>query len=493
MSKPMQPDALLQALLALRQEVRQEGQELFARWRPLIRRRAFLLGALNLAYYIALRRRDIRPLQTELMLWGLSSLGRSEGRVMPNLNAVIATLARLSANPPAELPRHPPLRAFFRGRRLLERNTRDILGEGPEHRHVRIMVTLPTEAATDAAMVEEFVVRGMDCARINCAHDDADVWSAMIGNVHRAEMRTRRRCRVLMDLGGPKVRTGEALMPRTKDRLNVGDQFLLARNGLADPDKFPMQVTCTLPQVFDHLRVGAAVWIDDGKMGCVVEEILPEGARLRVTVARSKGERLRPDKGLNFPDTYLPVAALTDKDREDLDFVVRFADMVGYSFVQEPAHMDTLLAEIERRETPARNPLGVVAKIETPRAVRNLPELIVRAAGRRPFAVMLARGDLAVELGYQRLAEMQEEILWLCEAAHVPIIWATQVLESLAKKGIPSRAEITDAAMSVRAECVMLNKGPFINEAVTLLDDVLTRMQSHQSKKTPHLRALRSW
>jgi pyruvate kinase len=117
----------------------------------------------------------------------------------------------------------------------------------------------------------------------------------------------------------------------------------------------------------------------------------------------------------------------------------------------------------------------------------------VRAASRRPFAVMLARGDLAVELGYQRLAEMQEEILWLCEAAHVPIIWATQVLESLAKKGIPSRAEITDAAMSVRAECVMLNKGPFINEAVTMLDDVLTRMQAHQSKKTPQLRALRSW
>jgi pyruvate kinase len=315
----------------------------------------------------------------------------------------------------------------------------------------------------------------------------------MIGHVRRAEMVTGHRCRVLMDLGGPKVRTGEAVMPRTKDRLNVGDAFLLARDEFADDREYPMQVKCTLPQLFNHLKIGAAVWIDDGKMGCVVEEILPTGAKLRVTVARSKGERLRPDKGLNFPDTYLPVAALTDKDREDLDFVVRFADMVGYSFVQEPEDMDALMAEIAQRETPARRPLGVVAKVETPRAVRNLPELIAHAAGQRPFAVMLARGDLAVELGYQRLAEMQEEILWLCEAAHVPIIWATQVLENLAKKGIPSRAEITDAAMSVRAECVMLNKGPFINEAVTMLDDVLTRMQGHQSKKTPQLRALRSW
>ena len=106
---------------------------------------------------------------------------------------------------------------------------------------------------------------------------------------------------------------------------------------------------------------------------------------------------------------------------------------------------------------------------------------------------MIARGDLAVEIGYQRLAEIQEEILWLCEAAHVPVIWATQVLENLVKKGIPSRGEITDAAMAERAECVMLNKGAFVTEAFTILDDVLTRMQTHQSKKTPQLRALRSW
>ncbi len=107
--------------------------------------------------------------------------------------------------------------------------------------------------------------------------------------------------------------------------------------------------------------------------------------------------------------------------------------------------------------------------------------------------VMIARGDLAVEVGYERLAEVQEEILWLCEAAHLPVIWATQVLEGLAKEGIPSRAEITDAAMSERAECVMLNKGPHIQEAIVVLDNILGRMQAHQSKKTSMLRQLHSW
>ena len=126
-------------------------------------------------------------------------------------------------------------------------------------------------------------------------------------------------------------------------------------------------------------------------------------------------------------------------------------------------------------------------------AIRNLPELIARAAGRRPFGIMIARGDLAVEIGFERLAEMQEEILWLCEAAAVPAIWATQVLEGLVADGIPTRGEMTDAAMGVRAECVMLNKGPHLVQAIELLDRLLGRMDDHMSKKTAMLRALRSW
>jgi pyruvate kinase len=167
--------------------------------------------------------------------------------------------------------------------------------------------------------------------------------------------------------------------------------------------------------------------------------------------------------------------------------------MIGYSFVQNPTDIELWRQELSLRLSETSKIPAIVAKIETPRAVQNLPELIVQAAGKQPFGIMIARGDLAVEIGYQRLAEMQEEIFWLCEAAHVPVIWATQVLETLVKRGIPSRAEITDAAMAERAECVMLNKGPFIAEAVTILDDVLTRMQAHQLKKTPQLRALHSW
>jgi len=171
-----------------------------------------------------------------------------------------------------------------------------------------------------------------------------------------------------------------------------------------------------------------------------------------------------------------------------LKFIVQHADLVGYSFVRAESDVRQLLDHLERLD--GRH-LGLVLKIETRKAFDNLPKLILAAMRARSIGIMIARGDLAVECGYQRLAEVQEEVLWVCEAAHVPVIWATQVLESLAKKGIPSRSEITDAAMGERAECVMLNKGPYAVTTVRVLADILKRMQAHQEKKRSMLRQLR--
>ena len=134
--------------------------------------------------------------------------------------------------------------------------------------------------------------------------------------------------------------------------------------------------------------------------------------------------------------------------------------------------------------------MGILLKIETRAAFENLPRILLAALHSPPVGVMVARGDLAVEMGFERMAEVQEEILWLCEAAHIPVIWATQVLENLTKKGIPSRAEVTDAAMSARAECVMLNKGPHIVESVRFLGGIHERMKFHQEKKMAMLRKL---
>ena len=197
--------------------------------------------------------------------------------------------------------------------------------------------------------------------------------------------------------------------------------------------------------------------------------------------------RLKPGKGVNFPSTELDLPPLTSKDFRDLDFIAEHADLIGYSFVQRVDDIELLQDHLVAR-APKREPPGLVLKIETPLAVRNLPHLILQSAAHNPTAVMIARGDLAVELGFARLTEMQEEILWLCEAAHTPVVWATQVLDNYVRDGVASRAEMTDAAMAQGAECVMLNKGPYLAEGVAFLRDVLTRMDRHRDKEIRPLR-----
>ncbi|MCK5263634.1 MAG: pyruvate kinase, partial [Gammaproteobacteria bacterium] len=205
-----------------------------------------------------------------------------------------------------------------------------------------------------------------------------------------------------------------------------------------------------------------------------------EGANLRVEHADPKGVRLQGDKGINCPQTHSSLPSLSEKDMSDLDFICRNADMVGFSFVETVEDMDALITALARHKAAK---LPIIAKIETGSAMQNLPELLLTTIGRHPLGVMIARGDLSVEVGSVKLAEYQEEILWLCEAAHVPVIWATQVLETLAKKGRNSRPEFTDAAMGDRAECVMLNKGPFILDAMHALNQVLLYMEAHQEKR----------
>jgi len=478
-------DALRAALIAA--EVEQRG---FLDTRPEPTRKSVR----NLIHYLALRRREIRPLQQELARLGLSSLGRTEAHVMSSVEAVLRILRALTNE--GELVASEGAPTFEEGTEILERATDALLGPSPHGRSARIMVTLPSEAAVDPSLVRSLLRRGTNLVRINCAHDGPAAWERMILHVRAASEEMATSCRVVMDLGGPKVRTGpvaEDLVLAPGDSLWLVDSAEVGRGPSLDPttgERLPARVGCTLPRALDFVQVGHQVWLDDGKIGGVVADASRDGVLVRIVHSRPRGRKLGADKGINFPDTELVLDAMTDQDREHLPFVAKHADVVGLSFVQRPSDV----AEIERRlaelDEPRARALGMILKIETRAAFAALPSLLLATTGRRPVGVMIARGDLAVEVGYERLAEVQEEMLWLSEAAHVPVVWATQVLEHLAKKGRPTRAEVTDAAMSERAECVMLNKGLHVEEAVSLLDGVLRRMESHQRKKRSLLRPL---
>jgi pyruvate kinase len=249
----------------------------------------------------------------------------------------------------------------------------------------------------------------------------------------------------------------------------------------------PGRVSLAIPEVYRDVRLGEPIFFDDGRIGGIIEKRSAEQLQVRITHTRKPVEKLEGNRGVNLPDTRLKLAALSTKDLQDLAFAARHADMIGLSFtncVDDVSALHQHLAKLGRQD------MGVILKIETKRGFANLPAILLEALKFPSCGVMIARGDLAVECGFERLSEVQEEILWVCEAAHVPVVWATQVLEGLTKRGHASRAEITDAAMAQEAEAVMLNKGEHVIAAVEMLDDILKRMQGHHRKKRSLLRKL---
>jgi pyruvate kinase len=294
---------------------------------------------------------------------------------------------------------------------------------------------------------------------------------------------------------GQQRRTHVGELPATEQaiQLSAGDTLILTKDpahgrpAARDPQGSvlePARIGVTLPEILDDVKPGEAVWFDDGRIGGVIRHVGSADVEVSITHANSAGLTLGADKGINLPDSVLRVPPLTAKDRDDLRFVAARADIVGYSFVRKAEDVRALQDQLG---TLGRGDLPLILKIETRRAFEHLPSLLMAVMHSPAAGVMIARGDLAVECGFERLAEVQEEILWMAEASHVPVIWATQVLESLAKRGIPSRAEITDAAMGERAECVMLNKGAHILDAVKALATILVRMQAHQQKRSAML------
>ncbi|HWS75681.1 MAG TPA: pyruvate kinase, partial [Quisquiliibacterium sp.] len=496
-------------------------------------------SARNLAHYLALREQDLRGLQAQLARIGTSSLGRAEPDVLANLDRVLSILHRLAGEPPAPGFDEEP-EGHETGQDLLRRHAAALLGPAPAGRPVRIMVTLPPEAAQDAGLVQSMVDAGMDVARINCAHDGPSQWQAMAAHVRQAARSAGREARILMDLAGPKLRTGPiapgpavlklkpvrdafgrvlapalaglrptgsstpvagarlhlgvdpewlaclapgervkfvdargahrslsviardgdgvlaecgrtayltpdtrlergrpaagpgssavADLPRRPGSLllRVGDRLRLVGSGTrttdgeqAQPDVpgSPPAIACTLPEIFAQVRAGEPVWFDDGRIGAVIRSANADGLEAEVTRARPAGERLREDKGINLPESRLDLPALTAKDIGDIEVAARVADLVGLSFVQRAGDVEALRG---RLALAGAAHVGILLKVETRRAFESLPALVFSAMAGPSAGIMIARGDLAVECGYERLAEVQEEILWAAEAAHMP-------------------------------------------------------------------------
>ncbi|MDN6309630.1 MAG: pyruvate kinase [Flavobacteriaceae bacterium] len=557
-------------------------------------------SAENLIHYLALRTFDISHLQEKLDEIGLPVSPESKTSILQRLVSFKSIINSLLGN---KLIMDKKTHLTEKKAQMIQaRNSKMIFGTIKNKRNTAIMITQPTEAATDKSFVKSLSKLGMDCARVNCAHDDAIVWKQIIDNIREVD----KTCKITMDLAGLKIRTGEiqpgakvvhikpkkdmlgqVIAParvwmapkgieppkgkqvdavitvneewvrksekgakivfkdargkkrkihidgkesqgiwgvckksafvtietilnvffekestseihRIHDLQSLEEIIFLSKGDLLRLDKeailgAPTQrhangavaevahISCTIPEILNNVSEGDPIFFNDGKIGGEVIETASKHLMIEITQAKKKGGKLRADKGINLPSTKIDFGGLTKKDKKDLKFVVKNADIINFSFVNNKHDVEALLDELKKLQAD----IGIVLKIETMDAYRNLPSILLKAMENYPVGVMIARGDLAIETGWKNFAIIQEEIMQVCNAAQLPGIWATQVLENLTKKGIPTRAEITDAAMAQRAECVMLNKGPYLEQAVKMLDQILCKMQGiHDKKKT---------
>ena len=331
------------------------------------------------------------------------------------------------------------------------------------HRNVKIVATLGP-ASNDYEMIRKLHEAGADVFRLNMSHGDHAEIKVRHGIIRQVEKDVGSPIAILADLQGPKLRVG--VFRGDEAELEAGQDFRL------DLDKTEGDATrVCLPhkEIFDALKPGASLLVNDGKIRLKVKDCGRDFANCTVVVGGTISNR----KGVNVPDVVLPLAALSDKDRKDLEFVCELGvDWLALSFVQRAA-------DVEEGRTLAKGRAAIMSKIEKPAAVKSFDEILAASDG-----IMVARGDLGVELPVQSVPPIQKQLVRKCRAAAKPVIVATQMLESMIESPMPTRAEVSDVAAAIYegADAIMLSAesaaGNYPVEAVQTMDNVAAEVES---------------
>ncbi|MBN9241867.1 MAG: pyruvate kinase [Mesorhizobium sp.] len=329
-------------------------------------------------------------------------------------------------------------------------------------RKVKILATIGP-ASSEEAMLKKLFEAGADVFRINMSHADHDLMRTLVGRIRKVEKAVGRPIGILADLQGPKLRVGK--FANGREALKVGQTFTLDDN--PEPGS-SSRVYLPHPEILASVEPGHRLLIDDGKLA--LKALETDGKRIVCTVVA--GTAISDKKGVSLPDTVLPVGALTEKDRKDLDAVLAAGvDWVALSFIQRPED----LAEARKI---ARGRALLLSKIEKPQAVARLDEIMELSD-----ALMVARGDLGVEMPLEAVPGIQKQITRAARKAGKPVVVATQMLESMISAPVPTRAEVSDVATAVfeGADAVMLSAesaaGAYPVEAVATMSRIAEQVE----------------
>lgn len=445
----------------------------------------------NLLSFLELKRLNTFDLEEKLRLEGLSPLKNIHPHILFSLRKMLVNLS-------VPMEKDPILKIInpVAASQIKQHRSKNLLGKDSPS----IMVTLDSSMLLTPDIFQKLILSGMTIARINCAHGSPEIWEQLVDQIRKAEgdLQHPFPTKIYMDLAGPKIRIDKIFLTSNTEipphyesnqatflKVKKGKTVRIYKHSYhEDESSFTFQlptIFITAPKALKNVRINDSIFFDDGKISGKVCNVMDEYIDVLIYSIQSGISKLKKGKGVNLPDSfvYWNVASITEEDIENLPVVCDLADIIGVSFVHHPRDLYKLRMILERMTTKS---IGIVAKIETKAAINHLSKIIVEGLKFNSFGLMIARGDLAVELGFTNLTTIQENMLCICEAAHVPVIWATGVLESMTKKGLLARPELTDAYMGFRADCIMLNKGPYIVDSVRLLHQLLESKQKNIDK-----------
>jgi len=334
------------------------------------------------------------------------------------------------------------------------------------NRNVKILATIGP-ASLDEAMIERLFIAGADVFRINMSHTHHENLPEIVAKIRRVEKKLTRPIGILADLQGPKLRLGTFV--KGGHDLTVGQKFTLDQLNIPGDET---RVFLPHEEIFTSVKSGERLLIDDGRLELLIDaqEKTTEGYKIHTHVVA--GSRISDRKGVSLPDTDLSVGAMTPKDRADLDAILKCEiDWLALSFVQRPQDIITV------RELVG-NKLAILSKIEKPQALNCLDQIIELSD-----ALMVARGDLGVEMPLETVPGTQMAIIRACRAAGKPVVVATQMLESMVGAPVPTRAEVSDVATAVYegADAIMLSaesaSGAYPCEAVEMMDRIAVKIE----------------
>ncbi|HDN84795.1 MAG TPA: pyruvate kinase [Candidatus Aerophobetes bacterium] len=347
-------------------------------------------------------------------------------------------------------------------------------------RRTKIVCTIGP-ASSSYELIESLIKKGMDVARLNFSHGSYEEHSLVAEYIHQASSKLGKPVAILQDLGGPKIRTG--LIQKEPVILKEGSIFTLTTRNIPGNEK---EVSITYPSLPQKVKKGQTILLADGSLELRVEDITSTDIKCRVVT----GGQLTSHKGINLPDSSPEISALTEKDQKDLLFGIEHKfDFIGISFVREAE--DILRVRKILKEKRAEE-ISLIAKIEKREALKNIDDIIRVADG-----IMVARGDLGVEIPLQQVPLVQKEIIKKCNLLGKPVITATQMLESMIENPRPTRAEVTDIANAIfdGTDAIMLSEetaiGNYPLEAVTIMDKIAVETEKALDyEKTLEERAL---